>query len=142
MTLTPVQHKHHMHFLTSAPNFRGSPDPFDLAFPSPQSLLVTSCSLYVRIFTHNAECMTAKHCLFTQLWVTFQLHFCLRNIRSEEMHGRLITTLTSSDVLCCGQPLEMADHCSMLKLDDIFLPLSISRICRSDLSLLVFSLTL
>jgi len=34
ITLTTVLRKHHMQFLTSAQNFRGSTDPPDPAFPS------------------------------------------------------------------------------------------------------------
>jgi len=34
ITMTPVRHKRHMQFLTSAPNLWGSADPYDLAFLS------------------------------------------------------------------------------------------------------------
>jgi len=34
ITLTPVGHKRHVQFLTSAPNFRGSSDASDPGFPS------------------------------------------------------------------------------------------------------------
>ena len=47
-------YKHHMQFLTSAPNFRGSADPSDPAFPSPWKV-ETNCSHYFTLYT-VAQC--------------------------------------------------------------------------------------